>query len=51
MKLAENGVSPVEKLTSAFTKLVPILNGNTAAALEWVEAMADAEAATGLSAD
>lgn len=51
MKMAENGVSPVEKLTSAFVKLVPVMQGNAAAALDWVERMADAEAATGLSAD
>lgn len=51
MDMAENGSVSIERLTSAFVKLVPIMRGSADSALEWVELMADAEAATGLSAD
>lgn len=49
--MAENGVASASHLADAFIKLVPTLDGGAQAAMEWVAMMADAEAATGLSAD
>lgn len=49
--MAENGVASATHLADAFIKLVPTLDGGAQAALDWVAMMADAEAATGLSAD
>lgn len=49
--MAENGVASASHLADAFIKLVPTLDGGADAAMEWVSMMADAEAATGLSAD
>ena len=49
--MAENGVASASHLADAFIKLVPTLDGGAQAAMEWVSMMADAEAATGLSAD
>lgn len=51
MLMAENGVASATHLADAFIKLVPTLDGGADAAMEWVSMMADAEAATGLSAD
>lgn len=51
MLMAENGVASASHLADAFIKLVPTLDGGAQAAMEWVSMMADAEAATGLSAD
>lgn len=48
--LSENGVASLETLSSIFAKLIPTLNGDTEAALEWTERLADVEAATGVSA-
>lgn len=49
--MAENGVASASHLADAFIKLVPTLDGGADAAMRWVSMMADAEAATGLSAD
>lgn len=51
LKMQENGVASVEHLTDAFTRLVPVLHGNAQEAVEWVQRLADMEAATGIGAD
>lgn len=49
--MSENGVASTEQLVTAFSRLLPVLNGNSDKAVEFVKRMADVEAATGISAD